>query len=138
MTAKQLKAVELIIDGAPLQEVAEKLGIARQTVSIWRNQNPLFKGTVDRLLDEARDNMGRNLPLSSDYFLAQLRRIAASNDHAAALKACTFYFSLLDRRQHESGGSVAGEDPDLRGVRAHLKSSHLGGNESHYGNKDYL
>ena len=48
LTSQQLAAVELIITGRTDKEVAAKTGVARETVSRWRHQNPLFIAEVNR------------------------------------------------------------------------------------------
>ncbi len=52
LSDKQLEAVSLILEGHTLTEVAEKIHIARQTVSIWVNQNPYFIAELNKQRSE--------------------------------------------------------------------------------------
>ena len=42
LTAAQEQAVFLIISGLNDQEVADKIGLARQTINIWKNRDSVF------------------------------------------------------------------------------------------------
>lgn len=42
LTQRQLNAIELIICGKLDAEVADEVGVTRQTVNQWRNRNPFF------------------------------------------------------------------------------------------------
>lgn len=48
LSQKQLQAIELIMTGMTDKEVAEKVGVARQTVNEWRNHNPAFIAEMNR------------------------------------------------------------------------------------------
>jgi transposase-like protein len=47
LTTQQEAAADMLAAGATVTETAEKLGMARQTVSEWRNQNPGFQAAVN-------------------------------------------------------------------------------------------
>ncbi len=48
LTDKQLKAIDLLVAGLTDTEVAERLGVARQTVNEWKNRNPAFIAELNR------------------------------------------------------------------------------------------
>ena len=48
LTIKQKQALELLLTGASLTEVAEKVGVARQTVSVWHNRDTRFIAELNR------------------------------------------------------------------------------------------
>lgn len=48
LTDKQLKAIDLLVAGLTDTEVAEQLGVARQTVNEWKNRNPAFIAELNR------------------------------------------------------------------------------------------
>jgi transcriptional regulator with XRE-family HTH domain len=43
ITIEQLNAIDLLVQGLSDREVAEKVGVARETVTRWRNENPEFR-----------------------------------------------------------------------------------------------
>lgn len=45
---KQIKAIEHIISGLTDAETAEKVGVTRETVNTWKNQNPYFKAELNK------------------------------------------------------------------------------------------
>ncbi len=61
---RQLKAVELILSGCSDEDVAEELGVRRETVCRWRNNNLSFQAVLNRgkkeLWDDATSKL-RNL-----------------------------------------------------------------------------
>jgi hypothetical protein len=48
LTVVQLNAVDLLVTGKTDQEVAELVGVTRQTVNGWRNANPHFQAALNR------------------------------------------------------------------------------------------
>jgi len=48
LTPEQENAIDLLIMGKPDREVAESLGIARETVMRWRHEHPLFIAELNR------------------------------------------------------------------------------------------
>jgi hypothetical protein len=48
LTVVQLNAVALLVTGKTDQETAEVVGVTRQTVCGWRNQNPYFQAELNR------------------------------------------------------------------------------------------
>lgn len=48
LSVEQLNAIELLITGASDQAVADQVGISRQTVWDWRNNNDEFAATLER------------------------------------------------------------------------------------------
>ncbi len=47
LTTQQLRAIELLIAGANVSDVAKEIGIARQTVSKWLNQDAHFQAELN-------------------------------------------------------------------------------------------
>ena len=44
---KQLAALDLVVGGKPDREVAEAVGVTRQTVCEWRNHDPVFQAELN-------------------------------------------------------------------------------------------
>ncbi len=47
LTTQQIRAIELLIAGANVSDVAKEIGIARQTVSKWANQDSHFQAELN-------------------------------------------------------------------------------------------
>lgn len=48
LTIEQRNAIDLLVQGLSDREVAEKVGVARETVTRWRNENPYFQAELNR------------------------------------------------------------------------------------------
>jgi hypothetical protein len=48
LTIPQLNAIDLLVTGATDQEVADQVGVTRQTVNGWRNLHPWFQAELNR------------------------------------------------------------------------------------------
>lgn len=48
LSTQQLNAIDLLAVGRTDGEVAETLGLARETVNRWRNHNPYFIGELNK------------------------------------------------------------------------------------------
>jgi predicted transcriptional regulator len=61
LTPQQAAAVDLLAVGRTITEVAEAVGVTRQTVSEWFNQAPVFEAAVNRRRQELWDSMSNRL-----------------------------------------------------------------------------
>ena len=52
LTVEQLNAIDLLVQGKSDRETAEAVGVARQTVTEWRNGNPAFMAELNRRRQE--------------------------------------------------------------------------------------
>ena len=48
MSVEQLNAIDVLVQGRTDQETAETVGVARETVTRWRNDNPHFAAQLNR------------------------------------------------------------------------------------------
>lgn len=48
LSPKQIQAVGMLLDGQGVSEVAAEIGVARQTVSKWLNEDPYFMAAMNR------------------------------------------------------------------------------------------
>lgn len=97
LTLRQKRALHLIMSGMPLQEVAEKLKVTRQTVSWWKNQHPEFRARLDALRVEAEQELNFAVPMNDAFMMGQLRRLAHEGPHDSRLKAIQFYFGRFTK-----------------------------------------
>lgn len=47
LSVKQLNAIDLLVAGKTDQEVSEVVGVSRETVTRWRNENPYFAAALN-------------------------------------------------------------------------------------------
>lgn len=95
LSLTQIKAIDLILEGMTLREVAECLGVSRQTLSDWKNHHPLFKAKLEELRAAAEDELRYTLPMMEAVMLGQLRRIATAGSDEVGLKAIQYFFDRL-------------------------------------------
>lgn len=66
LTIPQLNAIDLILGGTTDQEVANVVGVTRQTICGWRNHDPFFRATLNARRAEiwgtAQDSLRALLP----------------------------------------------------------------------------
>ena len=55
LSVKQERAIDMLLGGSTVSEVAKVLGTARQTISGWRNRNPDFMAELVARRTELRD-----------------------------------------------------------------------------------
>ena len=48
LSVEQLNAIDILVQGRTDQETAETVGVARETVTRWRNDNPHFAAQINR------------------------------------------------------------------------------------------
>lgn len=94
LSPRQLKALDLIMSGKTTQEVAEEVGVTRQTISHWKNHDPEFKERLAQLLAEVDEELRYSAPLRDSLMRSQLFKLASEGPHENRLKAALAY---LDR-----------------------------------------
>ena len=76
LSVEQANAVDLLVLGLPDQEVAEAVGVTRQTVCGWRNHHPAFQAALNVRRHEvwggACDRLRSLLPLALDALEAAM------------------------------------------------------------------
>ena len=65
ISAPQLRAIEMLLSGMPVTQIAQKMGIDRKTLYEWR-KNPVFQAEYNRRRMEASDAMDQRLRRLSD------------------------------------------------------------------------
>ena len=48
LNEKQLKAIELLVQGETITDVANIIGVSRISVSNWKNNNEIFKAELNK------------------------------------------------------------------------------------------
>jgi len=112
LTHRQLKAMDLMLSGLPLQEIAEQLNLSRQTLSEWKNHHPAFLAKLEQLRTQAEEELDHMLPATTSYMLGRLRKLAHDALPAIALDAIKFYFDkFASKDETPAGASAIGLNP---------------------------
>ena len=54
---KQIKAIELLVQGESISDVAKIIGVSRTTVSTWKNKDELFKVELDKSIQALKSDV---------------------------------------------------------------------------------
>ena len=85
--ADQLAALDLLLAGKTVTEAAAAVGVARETVSRWRNGDPAFQAAYNAALQGAYEAATARLLDARGRALGRLAELVDSPDPAIALKA---------------------------------------------------
>jgi len=87
LTADQAAALDLLLAGKTVTDAAATVGVARETVSRWRNNDPAFQAAYNAALQSAYDASQARLLEARNKALDRLADLVDSTDPAIALKA---------------------------------------------------
>ena len=87
LTPDQAAALELLLSGQTITAAAAAVGVARETVSRWRNSDPAFLGAYNAALQSAHDAMSKKLLDARARAIDTLADLLEEDDHGLALKA---------------------------------------------------
>lgn len=87
LTPDQAAALELLLSGQTITAAAAAVGVARETVSRWRNSDPAFLGAYNAALQSAHDAMSKKLLDARARAIDTLADLLEADDHGLALKA---------------------------------------------------
>lgn len=104
LNEQQLRAIELLVAGHTVTETAEEVGVARETVSRWRSQDPLFMSELSGLQDLMWEASADRLRASAVKATKALEELIEHKDPAVRLKAIAL--SLKSLQALPRGGHV--------------------------------
>jgi hypothetical protein len=108
LTAKQMNAIGLLVQGQTDREVGEQVGVTRETVTRWRNDNPYFAAELNAQRSALWQGSHHRLRGLVNKAVDVLEQALESGDRRAAvevLKAVGVYGNV--------GEPSYTEDPDL-------------------------
>ena len=124
LSQEQMNAIEHLLQGRSDRAVAETVGVSRQTVWEWRNQDPFFIAELNRqrfeLWREARERLKSLANRALDVLELQLD----SGDPKAALAASKYILQgtrLLGDTELHVGGPTTPEAVILEKLRSEAK-----------------
>lgn len=112
LSIEQQNAIDLLVTGKTDREVAEAVGVSRQTVCQWRLHNPVFQAELNKRRKEVWgatvDKMRALLPEALDTLAAELRNPDNKDRWKVALELLKM--SGLDLRENTLGMYMVGPD----------------------------
>ena len=87
LEADQAAALDLLLAGQTVTAAAAAVGVARETVSRWRNNDPNFQAAYNAALKSAYDATTARLLDARARAVERLAALVDSKDEATALKA---------------------------------------------------
>ena len=106
LTVEQQNAIDLLVTGLSDQAVAEGVGVARETVTRWRNGNVYFQAALNRRRQEVWRGHQDRLRSLVGAALDTLERALKEGDSKAAV-------AVLKGAGHEAAGPPGGPtDPE--------------------------
>nr|DAE09600.1 MAG TPA: helix-turn-helix domain protein [Siphoviridae sp. ctDtx1] len=88
---KQIKAIELLVQGESISDVAKIIGASRTTVSTWKNKDELFKAELDKSLQALKSDVETQIMNNINPLTAKLIKIALkSNSDKTSLDAVIY------------------------------------------------
>lgn len=92
---KKMKAIELLISGENLMNVAKLVGVSRTSLYNWLD-NVEFKAELDRRVQELRNQIDKKLLVNVEPLLDKLIKIALkSKSDKTSLDACIYAINRL-------------------------------------------
>ena len=87
LEADQAAALDLLLSGQTVTAAAAAVGVARETVSRWRNNDANFQAAYNAALQSAYDATAARLLDARARAVERLAALVDSKDEATALKA---------------------------------------------------
>lgn len=96
LSQQQLKAIELLLKGTSINDIATITGVSRQTISTWKNKNEVFKAELDKSLQDLKSEVNNKILLNIEPLVDKLVRIALkSNSDKTSLDAIIYAINRL-------------------------------------------
>lgn len=96
LSQQQLKAIELLLKGTSINDIATITGVSRQTISTWKNKNEVFKAELDKNLQDLKSEVNNKILLNIEPLVDKLVRIALkSKSDKTSLDAIIYAINRL-------------------------------------------
>ncbi|EDT87221.1 carbon monoxide dehydrogenase [Clostridium botulinum] len=96
LSQQQLKAIELLLKGTSINDIATITGVSRQTISTWKNKNEVFKAELDKSLQDLKSEVNNKILLNIEPLVDKLVRIALkSKSDKTSLDAIIYAINRL-------------------------------------------
>lgn len=120
LSQEQMNAIEHLLQGKSDRAVAEAVGVSRQTVWVWRNNDPLFIAELNRQRFEMWKEARERLKSLANRALDVVELHLNSGDPKASLAAAKYVLQgtrLLGDTDLPTSGPTTSEDVILERLR---------------------
>lgn len=111
LTIEQASAIDLVMAGLSDREVAEKVGVSRETVNRWRNRHPAFRAELNRrrraLWDNGLDRLRLLFPEAVEALRTAVKDPGNRNGSRVALEVVK-----MARVPEGYASSIGPQDPE--------------------------
>lgn len=76
LSEKQLQAIELLVKGETITDIANIIGVSRISVSNWKNNNEVFKAELDKSIQMLKSNVDSKILSNIEPLIDKLIKIA--------------------------------------------------------------
>jgi len=124
LSIEQANALEHLLQGQSDRAVAEAVGVARQTVWEWRNNDPLFIAELNRQRSEMWTEARERLKSLANRALDVVELQLGSDDPKASLAAAKYILQgtrLLGDTELLKGGPTTPEDVIMKDLRSEAR-----------------
>lgn len=91
LNEKQIQAIELLVQGENITDVAKIIGVSRTTVSTWKNKDELFKAELDKSIQALKSDVETQIMNNINPLTNRLIKIALkSNSDKTSLDAIIY------------------------------------------------
>lgn len=91
LNEKQIQAIELLVQGENITDVAKIIGVSRTTVSTWKNKDELFKAELDKSIQALKSDVETQIMNNINPLTHRLIKIALkSNSDKTSLDAIIY------------------------------------------------
>lgn len=111
LSEQQFQAIELILKGETLTDVAKMLGVSRQTVSAWKNKDVAFKRELDEQTRQLKSTVYDKILTNAVPMIDRLMEIALkSESDKTALDAIIYSFNRILGTPGKTSQEVTGDN----------------------------
>jgi hypothetical protein len=124
LSIEQANALEHLLQGQSDRAVAEAVGVARQTIWEWRNNDPLFIAELNRQRSEMWTEARERLKSLANRALDVVELHLDSDDPKASLAAAKYILQgtrLLGDTDLPKGGPMTPEDVIMKDLRSEAR-----------------
>ena len=128
---KQMKAIELILQGMSVTDIAKHIGASRQAVSGWKNNNELFKAELDKQRQLMEQHVHSKLLMSVEPLMDKLIHIALkSKNENTSLNACIYAINRLcgtptNKTEDVTEQSTGNEKIDINAMLQEINNTNI-------------
>ena len=125
LSDKQIQAIELIVQGESISDVAKLIGVSRTTVSTWKNKDELFKAELDKSLQALKSDVETQILNNINPLMNRLIKIALkSSSDKTSLDAIIYTLNRLlgtPTNKTQDISSTGNDDKEIKDIDSMLK-----------------